>query len=267
MKKLGAIIESILYLAVFIIIPILCSCIFAVVFWILPINQLNETILINLVEIFSYIIIFIVLYFATKKRRFFNNDIKLKMISPHAIILLVLLGLSMFYTFSFILDNINFWENWFDIEETSLDMAGPKGFVEIILSFIATCIATPIIEELIFRGYIYSTLKNNFPKVAACIIVSIFFGVLHIPNDFATAISSFLGSFLLIWVFDRYNSLCASILVHSFFNCSAVLVELVNVDSYETIIVIVSIAVFIASLIGIYFDTKKPKPLNKKIEL
>ncbi len=48
------------------------------------------------------------------------------------------------------------------------------------IAFIELAILAPVIEELIFRGFLYGNLRVKIPKWAAILIVSVLFGVVHL---------------------------------------------------------------------------------------
>jgi len=70
---------------------------------------------------------------------------------------------------------------WFNSEEAqnlgySLYMMGwERG-----LAFIGLAVFAPIIEELIFRGWLYGKLRIKIPKWLAIILVSLLFGLVHL---------------------------------------------------------------------------------------
>lgn len=83
----------------------------------------------------------------------------------------------------------------------------------IILSALVTA---PIIEEIFFRKFLYRVLKFNFGILLAALISSSVFALIHFT------VSSFfvlllLGLFL-CYSYEKYGTLAAPILSHSFFN-------------------------------------------------
>ena len=51
--------------------------------------------------------------------------------------------------------------------------------VDRIVSFVALVIMAPLMEELIFRGYLYGRLRSKISAFPAIILVSVLFGVMH----------------------------------------------------------------------------------------
>lgn len=94
-----------------------------------------------------------------------------------------------------------------------------NGGLEIILSFIALVIITPIVEEIIFRGFLYRALKSTTPKIVAILASSAIFGLAHMQWN--VAVDTFVLSIFLIWIYERTGSLVSSMLLHSIKNCLA----------------------------------------------
>lgn len=85
------------------------------------------------------------------------------------------------------------------------------GFESIILSFLTNVILTPLILELIFRGYILKSLQKYSASFAI-----VFSAVLYatISLNIVEAISSFLFGLVLGWIYVKTNSLRTVIAIH-----------------------------------------------------
>ena len=85
--------------------------------------------------------------------------------------------------------------------------------IPLIVTLISSGIIGPILEELLFRGIVYNKLLtfNNHKK--AYIITSIMFSIMHFPN-IITMIYTFILSFIMIYLYDKYKSLQAPIIFH-----------------------------------------------------
>jgi membrane protease YdiL (CAAX protease family) len=71
----------------------------------------------------------------------------------------------------------------------------------------------PIVEEVVFRGFIYRAFERQWGWIASLVVTSSLFGIYH--THFWSA---FTGSVLMICVLRRTGSLRAPILVHMLFN-------------------------------------------------
>lgn len=79
---------------------------------------------------------------------------------------------------------------------------------------IISAILAPLVEELVFRGFLYRAWERQWGWVPSAFLTSACFGMFHYYN-FA---GSFLASVVLICVLRRTGTLRAPILVHAAFN-------------------------------------------------
>ena len=93
------------------------------------------------------------------------------------------------------------------------DWSGPVS--PIIILGISCVIGAPIIEELVFRGIIYPSLKTWLPRGYAIVITGVFFGVVHGNLAAVFPLMAF-GSVLCI-IRDRFG-LFTCIALHALFN-------------------------------------------------
>ncbi|MEP6662716.1 MAG: type II CAAX endopeptidase family protein [Verrucomicrobiota bacterium] len=86
---------------------------------------------------------------------------------------------------------------------------------QIFIGFMAL-ISAPVLEELCFRGILYSSIKRSgYPKLAVC-LSSILFGAVHLNE--AAFLPLVLFAIVLIWLYELTGNLFAPILAHSCFN-------------------------------------------------
>ena len=105
----------------------------------------------------------------------------------------------------------------FEYQEQKMVVEIKKNFYNnLFLNFFLIIIIAPIIEEIVFRGLFYKTLKNFIPFVQASIISSLIFAIIH--ENILSLTILFLLSLYLTWIFERTNSILYSILTHSIFN-------------------------------------------------
>ena len=77
-------------------------------------------------------------------------------------------------------------------------------------------IIAPVVEEIIFRGYIYRILKTKVPIMFAIIISSILFSFIH--YNVLSFILLFVLSIFLTYIYERNGSIMCPIIIHSLFN-------------------------------------------------
>lgn len=107
----------------------------------------------------------------------------------------------------------------------------PAGNVELLATFIAIVLLAPIVEELLFRGFLLPALNKVMRLPFAIVAVSILFAVLHPPIMTMLAIGVF--SVFLCLAYVKTGSLWPAILLHSTQNLIAfTLLFVVDIEQY-----------------------------------
>ena len=88
-----------------------------------------------------------------------------------------------------------------------------------ITMLIIGVVLAPICEELIYRGFIYHSMKNRFGPVVSTLVTSTFFATVHWYSLFGW-ISVFISGLLFTWVYERSGSLWSSVIMHALINLS-----------------------------------------------
>lgn len=105
----------------------------------------------------------------------------------------------------------------FDIEQAQeLGFESLANNFEFILAFVALVILAPVAEELLFRGYLFGTLRRLMSFIPATIIVSILFGLVH--GQWNVAIDTFMLSIVMCWLREYTGSIWAAVFLHMFKN-------------------------------------------------
>jgi membrane protease YdiL (CAAX protease family) len=91
--------------------------------------------------------------------------------------------------------------------------------------FLFGILAAPVIEELLFRGFIQPAIRTNFGKLKAIFISGLLFATVHL-NAYVF-LQIFILGLLLAYLFEKTGSLIAPISVHIFHN-TATLVFLIS---------------------------------------
>lgn len=118
-------------------------------------------------------------------------------------------------------------------------------------------LAAPVVEEIVFRGLIYTRLKQGMPLVAAAVISAVWFGAMH-GHPLWIAYASLLG-LVMAWIFERTKSLFASMLFHFGYNLVAI-IDMALPESTPDWLGIVMLGVgAVLSVIGVYWFLKFPK--------
>ncbi|MBC8003010.1 MAG: CPBP family intramembrane metalloprotease [Opitutaceae bacterium] len=103
--------------------------------------------------------------------------------------------------------------------------AGMTGGQQIYLAVVAVLLA-PLVEELLFRGIIYPTVKQaGYPKVALW-GTALMFGAIH--ANLASFLPLAVFALILTWAYERTNNLLAPMLIHGLFNAANFLFIIFN---------------------------------------
>jgi membrane protease YdiL (CAAX protease family) len=91
------------------------------------------------------------------------------------------------------------------------------------MSVVSVVIFAPIIEEFLFRGCLQNYLKLHFGTKAAIQLSALCFALFHLTpsqgiGNFSLAVSLFLLGLFLGFLYEKQNSLFASVGLHMTFN-------------------------------------------------
>ncbi len=95
------------------------------------------------------------------------------------------------------------------------------GALPMLLAFISLVVLPPLAEEIMVRGFLYSTLKKAMPTLYAVILTSALFAAAHLPEGgkggllYIAALDTFVLSLVLIYLREQTGSLWASITLHA----------------------------------------------------
>jgi membrane protease YdiL (CAAX protease family) len=107
-------------------------------------------------------------------------------------------------------------------EELLKQLGAEKNAALLIASALLTCVVAPVSEEFLFRGYIFTALRNWHGTVPAAILTGVLFGGVHATSAPALDLVplAFLG-FALCLLYRTTRSLYPCIVVHMLNNCYA----------------------------------------------
>ena len=112
----------------------------------------------------------------------------------------------------------------------AFQISPPEEFIKLIkatpfvLNFLMVVIGAPIVEELLFRGFLFSQLKTTKLGINGSIILtSLIWTSIHLQYDLFLLIPIFLIGLLLGYLMHKYNSLYLVIIVHAVHNLQATL--------------------------------------------
>ena len=145
-------------------------------------------------------------------------------LSNRNIILFILLGISCQFFLSGMMSYLQhyFIKAFTDYSELVENLTGGN---EIVV-FLLIGLVAPITEELIFRGVILHKTNRVITFLGANIMQAILFGIYH--WNLVQGIYAVLIGFLLGFIYYKYRSIIAPILLHMIINSSALLVLLLS---------------------------------------
>jgi membrane protease YdiL (CAAX protease family) len=128
-----------------------------------------------------------------------------------------------------------------------ISTANTSDFVYSHWLLVHTVILSPILEEIIMRGFVLNRALAVFPKWLAIIISAIIFGISHfnLPQGIATTI----GGLFFALIYVRYRSIVICIIAHSVVNIMYLITHIFYdiVSPHENLIISILLGV---SLIG-----------------
>jgi len=101
---------------------------------------------------------------------------------------------------------------WVDIEQAQETGISSPSAPDLALAFMLFVVIAPIVEEVIFRGYLYAKVRKNLSAWATIIIVSVLFGAAHMQWN--VGINVFVLSIVMCVGREMTGSIWPGILMH-----------------------------------------------------
>ena len=159
--------------------------------------------------VFNELLILIVLmyfgiYFQDEKKLLKVNKLKESVVS-------FILFIPLLFLISFIIQNI-----LPEYKQQEIVLNFKSNLLKDKALLLHVLIIAPVVEEIIFRGYIYRILKTKIPIIFAIIISSTLFSLIH--YNVLSFILLFVLSIFLTYIYERNGSIMCPIIIHSLFN-------------------------------------------------
>ena len=110
-------------------------------------------------------------------------------------------------------------------ENAELLYGGP-----IVWEFIDVALFTPIIEEITFRGLIFTRLRRGMAAGVAVAVSAVVFGIAH-GHIISFVYAGALGALLAVMMLKNNDSILVTICCHAGFNAASYLLQLITSDS------------------------------------
>lgn len=92
------------------------------------------------------------------------------------------------------------------------------------IGLILYCIVSPLVEEVMFRGFLYGRMRVYMPKVGAVLVSALLFGVYH--GNLVQGIYGFGMGIIYTLVYEKYQNFYLAVFMHSITNMVAYYVQL-----------------------------------------
>lgn len=183
----------------------------------------------------------------------FTEGAHLNKIPPRFYLSSVIMGVATSFAVALILSLIVLTgiipDSWVSIQNNAysdVNAASP------VLKLLSVVLMGPFIEELLFRGLILGTLKENMHPWLAIFLSALLFGIVHatpIGIIYATGLGILMG-----WLFVRFNSVLPAIVFHIAYNCTVAYSE-----NTPLLVAILAIPILVFEIIDInrYFRGKQ----------
>jgi len=109
-------------------------------------------------------------------------------------------------------------------QEQELGFENITGALPLLLTFVSLVVLPPIVEELLFRGFLFTSFRARVGFWVATLITSSIFAVAHLPEGgsggplYIAAMDTFILSIALCYLREKTGSLWASITLHAIKN-------------------------------------------------
>ncbi len=109
-------------------------------------------------------------------------------------------------------------------QKQELGFQNTSGQLNLALTFISLVVLPPLVEETVFRGFVFSGLKNKLPVLYAALLTSVLFASAHLqfgsgqPLLWVAALDTFTLSLVLCYLRQKTGGLWAGVFLHALKN-------------------------------------------------
>jgi len=112
-------------------------------------------------------------------------------------------------------------------QKQQLGFQNVSGSIDLTLAFLSLVVLPPLVEETVFRGFVFTGIRGKLHWAWAAVFTSALFATAHLefgsgqPLLWVAAIDTFCLSLVLCYLREKTNSLWPGILLHALKNCIA----------------------------------------------
>ena len=188
------------------------------------------------------LLIFWIVFLIRKKK--FTREVGIRKIPVNGILPIAIMAAAFNVITTVIISFVPWPQEWMDSYiQNSSAIDGS------LMAWLTAVLMAPVLEEIVFRGLVYTRLKKGLPVIVAAILTSLAFGIAH--GTVIWAIYTFIFSMMLIWVFEKFQSLTACILLHMAYNLSGMALSLIPEEAGAVILLLC-----VVSIVGVVFAYK-----------
>ncbi len=269
-RKLGSVGIGVLYVLFFFAVQSFASTIYAIYLTVhyvlvnggiknaLSLYELMQQDLLSHVSEISIIsavltVFLLMIFFRIRKKRLFVET-EIKRTSFPVLAGIALLGVALNFAVSLFQSFVPLPESLIQKYE---EMYSYIGEGNVIIEFIAVAICAPVVEEIVFRGLCYNSMRRALTPSSAAIISAVIFGIAH-GNIISFVYTSILGLFM-AYLYEKSSSLWVPMVLHFGFNAGSYVVQLMP-ENNETLFYAVLFFAFAVISVALGFLAVKAYP-------
>lgn len=191
-----------------------------------------------------------------------NEYTRLKKIQWPFVMLSFFLGYALNMASIAVMELVPIPETWIEDHDQHTSFYGPVLFI-----ILAVVVCAPILEEVVFRGLIYTVLKRHSAAWIAALISAVVFGAVH--GNMLQAIYAGVMGLVCVYVYEMTESLLGSILLHVGFNVTHIINGIIGAligvrfDSLPAIPVLLVSGIATAVMMVLLFNMNKQNNMHE----
>lgn len=144
-----------------------------------------------------------------------------KKVKPTKAIIYVVAGIGWYFllTFTFSILVKVIFPDFNSNQQQDIGIQNLQGLGQQILAFVSLAIVPPIVEETLFRGFLFKGLRKKWPFWLSALITSFMFALAH--GQLNVGLDVFALSLVLCYITDKTDSIIPGIIIHSLKNSLA----------------------------------------------
>lgn len=104
------------------------------------------------------------------------------------------------------------------VPDFAIWLIAPRDLTALAFSFVMIVILAPLVEELLFRGWIFGSLRARFSAGATILGTTFLFAVVHVDQTGLYPVAVLVPGFILGVIRERTGSTKAAVLAHAIYN-------------------------------------------------